>query len=69
MSQFTLYSIMKGHKPDFHGAMEADQARDLFSLYVDMLKKKYSPERIQTGKFQALMEVGSINNGPVTITY
>ena len=30
VSQFTLYSIMKGNKPDFHSSMQADQARDLF---------------------------------------
>jgi D-aminoacyl-tRNA deacylase len=69
VSQFTLYGILKGNKPDFHGAMPAEQAKDLFDLYVDSLKKKYSPEKIQTGKFQALMEVGSIINGPVTIQY
>ena len=49
--------------------MPAEQAKQLFDLYVDSLKKKYSPEKIQTGKFQALMEVGSIINGPVTIQY
>lgn len=27
VSQFTLYSILKGNKPDFHGAMQADDAR------------------------------------------
>jgi D-tyrosyl-tRNA(Tyr) deacylase len=27
ISQFTLYGILKGNKPDFHGALEADQAR------------------------------------------
>ena len=27
VSQFTLYSIMKGNKPDFHASMEANQAR------------------------------------------
>jgi D-tyrosyl-tRNA(Tyr) deacylase len=69
VSQFTLYGIMKGNKPDFHGAMGAEQAKDLFDHYVNSLKKKYSPERIQTGKFQHLMEVGSIINGPVTIQY
>ena len=48
-------------------AMQADEAREMFNLYVDMLKKKYKGDKIQTGKFQALMEVGSIINGPVTI--
>lgn len=69
VSQFTLYSIMKGNKPDFHAAMSADQARELFDLFVSMLRKKYVPERVQTGKFQTLMEVGSVINGPVTIQY
>ena len=27
VSQFTLCSIMKGNKPDFHASMEANQAR------------------------------------------
>jgi D-tyrosyl-tRNA(Tyr) deacylase len=27
VSQFTLYGILKGNKPDFHSAMEADKAR------------------------------------------
>lgn len=27
VSQFTLYSVMKGNKPDFHQALQADQAR------------------------------------------
>ena len=27
VSQFTLYGILKGNKPDFHSAMQADQAR------------------------------------------
>lgn len=67
VSQFTLYGILKGNKPDFHASMEADKARQLFDYLVGELRDKYSPERIQTGKFQALMEVGSVINGPVTI--
>jgi len=69
VSQFTLYGILKGNKPDFHGAMQAEQAKDLFDMYVNMLKKKYNADKIQTGKFQHLMEVGSVINGPVTIQY
>jgi len=69
VSQFTLYGYLKGNKPDFHQAMQADQAREMFDLYVSMLRKKYQADRIQTGKFQALMEVGSRINGPVTIEH
>lgn len=67
VSQFTLYSIMKGNKPDFHASMQAQEARDLFTYFVSQVKKKYPQGRVQTGKFQALMEVGSVINGPVTI--
>ena len=69
VSQFTLYSIMKGNKPDFHASMQAEQARDLFTYFVNQVKKKYPQGRVETGKFQALMEVGSVINGPVTIEY
>jgi D-tyrosyl-tRNA(Tyr) deacylase len=55
VSQFTLYGILKGNKPDFHAAMQAEEAKQMFDLYVSMLKKKYLPDKIQTGKFQALM--------------
>lgn len=55
VSQFTLYGILKGNKPDFHGAMGAEEARDLFNLFVETLRKKYVPERVKTGQFQALM--------------
>lgn len=27
VSQFTLYGILKGNKPDFHASMEADKAK------------------------------------------
>lgn len=43
VSQFTLYGILKGNKPDFHGAMNAEQARELFDLFVSTLRKKYVP--------------------------
>lgn len=69
VSQFTLYGILKGNKPDFHASMEADKAKQLFNYVVEELGNKYSPDRIRTGKFQALMEVGSVINGPVTIEY
>ena len=56
VSQFTLYGhLKKGNKPDFHNAMQADEARDIFNMYVEMLKKKYMPEKVQTGRFQTLM--------------
>lgn len=41
VSQFTLYGILKGNKPDFHASMEADKAKDLFNYLVEQLKLKY----------------------------
>lgn len=41
----------------------------MFEKFVEIMKSKYDEKKIQTGKFQHLMEVGSINNGPVTIEY
>ncbi len=34
VSQFTLYGILKGNKPDFHAAMQADEARFLFEYFL-----------------------------------
>ena len=69
VSQFTLYAVMKGAKPDFHAAMEPNSAREIFDSFVEELRKVYKPERIQTGKFGNYMNVGLINDGPVTIVY
>ncbi len=34
VSQFTLYAKMKGNKPDFHSALQADEAKKMFDYYV-----------------------------------
>lgn len=69
VSQFTLYAKMKGNKPDFHGAMEGDQAKILFDKFVAKLRTLYVPERIQTGAFGEYMNVHIVNDGPVTIIW
>lgn len=46
VSQFTLYGIMKGNKPDFHASMEAEKAREMFQYFVHQLKTKYPGGRI-----------------------
>jgi D-tyrosyl-tRNA(Tyr) deacylase len=68
VSQFTLFgSLKKGNKPDFHLSMKPDEARDLYDETVEMFKKTYKPDKIQTGEFQALMQVSLTNDGPVTL--
>lgn len=37
VSNFTLYGILKGNKPDFHGSMAADEARDLYNRFVEKM--------------------------------
>lgn len=67
VSQFTLYGHLKGNKPDFHMALEHDLANDLYLKFVNYLKSKYVPERIQTGSFGHYMNVELENDGPVAI--
>ncbi|KAI9048575.1 hypothetical protein LZ554_007408 [Drepanopeziza brunnea f. sp. 'monogermtubi'] len=68
VSQFTLLaSTKKGSKPDFHGALGGDQAKELYQLFFSKVQQGYSPERVKNGVFQAMMEVTLVNDGPVTL--
>ena len=51
VSQFTLYHQLKGTKPDFHDAMNGDEALPLFNEFLEYLRKQYKPERVQPGAF------------------
>ena len=66
VSQFTLYGdVKKGFRPSFQDAAERDKANSLYQLFVNKLKE--TGLKVETGVFQAMMEVESINDGPVTI--
>ena len=66
VSQFTLYGdCRKGRRPSFSDAMEAGAARSFFELFVQRAKEKVA--NVQTGVFQAMMQVSLTNDGPVTI--
>ncbi len=45
--------------------MEAGEARKLFGLFVDKAREKVG--RVETGVFQAMMDVQLVNQGPVTL--
>jgi len=66
VSQFTLYGdVRKGRRPSFTQSEDPERARALFHRFVDCVSKHGVP--VQTGEFQAMMEVQLINDGPVTI--
>ena len=68
VSQFTLYHVMKGNKPDFHLAMGGDQSKLFYEEFLTEMKKAHSDEaKIKNGVFGAMMEVNIVNDGPVTL--
>lgn len=70
VSQFTLLArTKKGTKPDFHGAMNPEEASRLYHYFVQKVKEGYAAERVQDGRFQAMMEVALVNDGPVSCSY
>ena len=66
VSQFTLYGdARKGRRPSFDASAPADIARPLFEKFVDNLASRGII--IAVGRFQAVMQVELVNDGPVTI--
>ena len=66
VSQFTLYGdCRKGRRPSFSDAMESQPARILFETFVEKSREKV--RNVQTGVFQAMMQVSLVNDGPVTL--
>ena len=67
VSQFTLLErTKKGTKPDFHGAANPEDASRLYHYFVQKVKQGYQEDRVKDGKFQAMMEVALVNDGPVS---
>jgi len=66
VSQFTLYGdCRKGRRPSFIDAAEPAEAKKLYEQLVFKLRERGTP--VETGEFQAKMEVHLVNDGPVTI--
>jgi D-tyrosyl-tRNA(Tyr) deacylase len=66
VSQFTLYGdVRRGKRPSFDGAAPPDEARRLYEFFVERIQTLGL--RCETGRFQEMMQVELVNDGPVTI--
>jgi len=66
VSQFTLYGdARKGRRPSFDEAAPPQLANDLCEHFVRKIRE--AGFTCETGRFQAMMQVELVNDGPVTI--
>ena len=67
VSQFTLHaSTAKGNRPSYIRAARPEEAMPLYLRAKQRLAELLG-RRVQSGEFGAMMEVGLVNDGPVTI--
>ena len=66
VSQFTLYGdVRRGKRPSFDAAAQPERARQLYEYFVERIRDVGLP--CKTGRFQEMMQVELVNDGPVTI--
>jgi D-aminoacyl-tRNA deacylase len=66
VSQFTLYGdVRRGKRPSFDDAAPPGLARQLYEYFVAKIRS--AGLVCETGRFQAMMQVELVNDGPVTI--
>jgi len=65
ISQFTLYADCRSRRPGFTSAARPDTAVPLYELFISECRN--AGFVVETGAFGAMMDVASINDGPVTI--
>ncbi len=67
ISNFTLYgSVRKGFRPNFMNAGAPEMSEPMYEKMLNYLKENY-PINIESGEFGAMMDIDSVNAGPVTI--
>ncbi|HHX62193.1 MAG TPA: D-tyrosyl-tRNA(Tyr) deacylase [Epulopiscium sp.] len=63
---FTLYGdARKGARPSFMASGSIEEAEKKYEMFIKKLKLAY--DLVETGEFQADMQVELLNDGPVTI--
>jgi D-tyrosyl-tRNA(Tyr) deacylase len=66
ISQFTVVGdCRRGRRPSFTDAMAPQPARELYESFIETLRK--TGFGVSAGRFRALMDVQSVNHGPVTV--
>jgi len=65
ISQFTLYADCRSRRPGFTEAARPDVAIPLYEQFVGLCRE--AGFTVETGRFGAMMDVASVNDGPVTI--
>ena len=66
VSQFTLYgNAEKGKRPSFIDAARPEEAIPLYDQFLAALRERGL--KVESGEFGAMMEVGLVNDGPVTL--
>jgi len=66
VSQFTLYGdVRRGKRPSFDAAAPPEKARKLYEFFVEQIRD--AGLNCETGRFQEIMSVELLNEGPVTI--
>jgi len=66
VSQFTLYGdVRRGKRPSFDAAAPPKRARELYEYFVKRLRA--TGIACETGRFQEMMQVELVNDGPVTV--
>jgi D-tyrosyl-tRNA(Tyr) deacylase len=66
VSQFTLYGdVRRGKRPSFDRAARPERANELYEYFVGRVRA--AGLQCETGRFQAMMDVELVNDGPVTI--
>ena len=67
VSQFTRYaSVKKGNRPSWSRAARGDISQPMFQSFVAKLAQEFG-RQVSTGVFGADMQVGLVNDGPVTV--